>query len=221
MRVILVGGGKTTFFLTRRFQSKNYQVTIITRDEAEARAFSRDLKALVLLGDGTSPLLLRDAESTRADALLALLPRDEDNLVACQIAQRMFGVPHVVSLVNDPGNTELFQRLGIRATFSATDLLARLIEETTSVPEVMYLTPLAGGRAHVTEIVLPEDAPAVGRAIRDLKAPAGSLIASVVRGEDMLVPSGATVLVAHDRLVLISQPEGYGPLLRLLLGEHA
>ncbi len=41
----------------------------------------------------------------------------------------MFGVPHVVALVNDPENAELFHRLGITATFSATDLLARLIEE--------------------------------------------------------------------------------------------
>jgi trk system potassium uptake protein TrkA len=221
MRVILVGGGKTIYFLTKRFQSKNYHVTIITRDQAEARAFARDLQALVLLGDGTSPVLLRDAETTRADVLLALMPHDEDNLVACQIARRMFGVPHVVSLVNDPGNTELFHRLGIRATFSATDLLARLIEETTSLSQVMYLTPLAGGRAHVTEIVLPADAPAVGKAIRDLNPPAGSLIASLVRDDDVLVPSGATVLKASDRLVLISEPEGYGPLLRLLLGEHA
>jgi trk system potassium uptake protein TrkA len=133
----------------------------------------------------------------------------------------MFGVPQVVALVNDPGNMELFHRLGIRATFSATDLLARVIEERTATAEVMYLLPLAGGRAHVTEVVLPEGAPAAGRRISELNTPAGALIASVIRGEELVVPSGATTLEADDRLVLITQPEDYGPFLRLLLGKHA
>jgi trk system potassium uptake protein TrkA len=221
MRVVLIGAGKTVYFLTKRFLSKNFQVTIITRDEVEAIRFARELNALVLQGDGTTPLLLRDAEATRADAVVALMPQDEDNLVACQIAQRMFGVPQVVALVNDPGNMELFHRLGIRATFSATDLLARVIEERTATAEVMYLLPLAGGRAHVTEVVLPEGAPAAGRRISELNTPAGALIASVIRGEELVVPSGATTLEADDRLVLITQPEDYGPFLRLLLGKHA
>lgn len=221
MRVVLIGAGKTVYFLTRRFLSKNFHVTIITRDEVEAIRFARELNAVVLQGDGTTPLLLLDAEATRADAVVALMPRDEDNLVACQIAQRMFGVPQVVALVNDPGNLELFHRLGIRATFSATDLLARLIEARTATAEVMYLLPLAGGRAHVTEVVLPSGAPAAGRRISELNTPAGALIASVIRGEELVVPSGTTTLEAGDRLVLITQPEDYGPFLRLLLGKHA
>jgi trk system potassium uptake protein TrkA len=221
MRVLLVGSGKTVYFLAKRFESKNIHVTIVTSDQAEAFRFARDLKARVLVGDGTAPIMLRDGEASRADAMLALLPRDEDNLVTCQIAQRMFGVAHVVALVNDPGNIDLFHRLGIKATFSATDLLARLIEERTSLAEVMYLLPLAGGKAHVTEVLLPGDAPAVGRSVRDLSTPAGALIACVIRGEDVLVPSGATSLQAGDRLILISQPEDYGTFLRLLLGKHA
>jgi trk system potassium uptake protein TrkA len=221
MRVVLIGGGKAVYFLTKRFLSKNFHVTIITRDESESQRFARELRAQILLGDGTTPVLLRDAEATRADALVALMPRDEDNLIACQIAQRMFHVPQVVALVNDPGNIDLFQRLGIRATFSATDLLARVIEERTTSSEVMYLLPLAEGRAHVTEVVLPEGAPAAGRQISDLNTPAGALIASVIRGEALLVPGGATTLMAGDRLVLISQPGDYGPFLRLLLGERA
>ncbi len=55
MRVILVGGGKTVFFLARRFLGKNFHVTVITREAAEAKRYARDLRAQVLLGDGTSP----------------------------------------------------------------------------------------------------------------------------------------------------------------------
>lgn len=209
------------YFLAKRFVSKNFQVVVVTNDEAEARSLARDVKARILLGDGTTPLLLRDAEAGRADTLLALLPADEDNLVACQVARRMFGVPRVVSLVNDPDNVELFERLGIAVTFSATELLAQVIEERTSTSGVMALLPLAGGRAHVTEVIVPAGAPAAGRRVRDLSLPGGALIATVLRGDRVLVPSGETELAPEDRLILISQPEDHGRFLRLLLGERA
>ena len=133
----------------------------------------------------------------------------------------MFEVPRVIALVNDPGNTELFHRLGIQATFSAADLLARLIEEQAAVADLVSLLPLAGGRAHIIEVGLTDGAPAAGRAIRDLNPPEGALIAGVIRADAFLVPSGATTLLPGDRLVLLTQPEQQGPFLRLLLGEHA
>lgn len=221
MRVLVVGSGTMAYFLARRFVGRNFEVAVATSDEAGAAALARDLRATILLGDGTSPLVLRDAGADRADILLALLPHDEDNLVACQVARRMFEVPRVVSLVNDPDNVELFHCLGITTTFSATELLAQVIEERTSTTEVMSLLPLARGRVHVSEVVLPEAAPAVGRYIRDLGIPSGALIATILRAADVVVPSGDTGLQAGDQLVLISRPDDHGRFLRLLLGDQA
>jgi len=221
MRVVIVGGGKTAYFVARRFQERNFQVTLITSDPVEAQALALNLSARVLQGDGSTPTLLRDAETGRADALIALLPRDEDNLVTCLLARRLFSVDRLVALVNDPENLELFRRVGIPGTFSTADLLARLIEERTTSADVTALLPLAGGQAQVSEIVLPPGAPADGSRIRDLPLPAGALIAMVVRENGPSVPGGATVLRSGDRLLLISQPENHGPLLRALLGGGA
>lgn len=219
MRVVIVGGGKAAYFVAKRFLTKNFHVTLITTDALEAQAFAMDLKARVLHGDGTTPLLLRDAEVARADALITLMPRDEDNLVTCLVAQRLFAVPQVIALVNDPGNTELFRRVGVTGTFSTAELVTRLIEEQTGSAGLMALLPLAGGRAQVTEVVIPPGAPADGKAVQDLDLPEGALIAMVIRDERVSVPGGSVVLRAGDRLLLVSQPENYGPLLRALLGR--
>jgi trk system potassium uptake protein TrkA len=221
MRVIIVGGGKTAYFVAKRFQEQNARVTVITPEEREAQAFAMDLQARVLLGDGTTPVLLLDAEAGRADAVVAVMPRDEDNLVACLLARRLFSVERFVALVNDPENLELFQRLGISGTFSTADLLARLIGERTGSAEVTSLIPLAGGQAQVSEVVLPAGAPATGSRIQDLRLPPGTLIAMVIRESTTSVPWGGTVLRSGDRLLLICQPETYGPMLRALLGRRA
>lgn len=219
MRCILVGGGKTAYFLARDFISKGYHVTLVVRNGGEATSLSRRVHATVLHGDGSDPKLLEEAGARRADVLLALTPHDEDNLVACQLAQRMFGVPRTISVVNDPENESIFQELGITVAVSATRIIATLIEEQTTFDEITHLFPVAEGRIVVTEVRLSADAPAVDQTLQSLNLPEGALIAGILRGETVIVPRGHTQLQRADRLILVAQPDNYGEALRALMGE--
>ncbi len=127
MNVILIGGGKTTYFLARQFTGRGYRVAIINRDGTEAKQLSEQVQALVLLGDGSDPTMLEEAGAGQAQVVVALTPHDQDNLVACQLARQMYGVPRTVALVNDPENEAIFVELGVSLTFSATRTLANLI----------------------------------------------------------------------------------------------
>ncbi|MBX2999754.1 MAG: TrkA family potassium uptake protein [Caldilineaceae bacterium] len=219
MKCILVGGGKTAYFLARDFISKGYEVALIVRNGEEATALSRQVRAPVLRGDGSNPLLLEDAGARQADVLLALTPHDEDNLVACQLAQRMYGVPRTIALVNDPENEEIFRQLGITVAVSATRIIATLIEEQTSFDDITNLFAVAEGRIMVTEVHLSADAPAVDKTLQALNLPEGALVAGIVREETTIVPRGTTRLQRSDRLILVAQPDNYGVLLRALIGE--
>ena len=117
MKVILIGGGKLVYFLVRQFASKGYHLTIINQDAVEAKALARQLKATVILGDGSDPGMLKEAGAYQADIVLSLTPHDQDNLVACQIAQKRYGVPRTIALVNDPDYQEVFQQLGVTVAF--------------------------------------------------------------------------------------------------------
>lgn len=221
MRCILVGGGKTAYFLARDFISKGYHVTLVVRNGGEATSLSRRVRATVLHGDGSDPELLKEAGARRADVLLALTPHDEDNLVACQLAQRMFGVPRTISVVNDPENESIFQQLGISVAVSSTRIIATLIEEQTTFDAITNLFPVAEGRIVVTEIRLSAEAPAVDKTLQSLNLPEGALIAGILRGETVIVPRGSTQLQRSDRLILVAQPDNYGDALRALMGEGA
>lgn len=221
MRLILLGGGETVetvYFLARFFAGRGDQVTVVDPDPAEARALSRQLQATVLVGDGSEPAVLEEAGARQADVLISLAPYDPDNLVACQIAQKRFGIPRTLALVNDPDNEAVFEQLGIPEVFNATRVIGSLIEGQTLFDEITHLFPADEGRVHVTEIVLDREAPAVGCSLRELDLPAGSLIAAIIRDGQTLVPQADTQLLVADRLILIAAPEHQEACLRALAG---
>ena len=224
MNVILLGGGETVemvYFLARLFVERGYAVTVVNPYPAEAQMLSRRVKAMVLVGDGSDPLVLEEAGAREADLVLSLTPQDPDNLVACQVAQKLYGVPRTLALVNDPENEEVFHQLGVAEVFSSTKLIGSLIEGRTVFDEITQLFPADEGRLYVTEVVLDGDAPATGKTMQELDLPAESLVIAIIRDGRVLVPGGQDRMQVADRLIAIANPEQHEDLLRALAGEEA
>lgn len=219
MRVILVGGDKTVYFLARQFVRRKYHVTIINRDPVRGRELAEHTKATVVLGDGTDASRLEEAGARQADAVLALTTHDPDNLVICQIASRRFGVPRTVALVNDPDNEDVFQRLGVNVAFSATRIIGSLIEQETDFDNITTLMPLARGRINITDVRIDGDSPSVGKSLIELDLAADSLVACILRKDDVIVPRGNATIEANDHLILISDPHNEQHDLLTLCGQ--
>jgi trk system potassium uptake protein TrkA len=179
---------------------------------------ARQLSATVVCGDGSDAGILKDAGAMGADAVLAITPFDQDNLVICQLASLKFGVPRTVALANDPDNAEMFEKLGV-SSFSTTRIVGSLIEQKASMEQILNLLPVGEGRVNVTEIVLDANSPVAGKLLKDIHLPANALIAVVIRDNQPIVPRGANDLRAGDRVVLITLPENHGPVLKTITGE--
>lgn len=219
MHIMIVGGGKVVYFLTRAFISKGYKVTVINRSREECTRLARKLKATVVYGDGSDPKILEEAGANAADAMLAVTSNDQDNLVICQLADVRFGVPRTLALVNDPDNEEVFRRLGISSAFSTTRIISSLIEQRAGFEDIINLIPISEGKVNVTEVVLKEQSPVVGRTLSDIALPEGSLVACLIRAGEPIVPRGPTMLHRKDRLVVITLPETHGQVLKALTGD--
>jgi trk system potassium uptake protein TrkA len=218
MRIIIIGGDKTVYFLARQFVRRKYHVTVINRDPVRSREIAEQTKATVVLGEGSDVDRLEEAGARQADALLALTSHDQDNLIACQLAQRLFGVPRTIAMVNDPDNEPIFQRLGINVAFSATRIIGSIIDQETDFEDITALMPLARGRINVTDVRLDNLSPAVGKTLQELDLAENSLVAAIIRNEEVIVPRGATRLQEDDHLVLITQPENQKQDLEVLCG---
>jgi trk system potassium uptake protein TrkA len=218
MHIILVGGSKTVYFLARQFVRRHYHVTVINRDPVRAREIAQDTKATVVLGDGTDVNRLEEAGARSADAILAMTNHDQDNLVACQIAKKIFSVPRTIALVNDPDNEPIFKQLGVTVAFSATRLIGMILDQETNFEDITAFMPLAQGRVNVTEVRLAPGSPAVGKTLLDLELTENSLIACIIRNDEVIVPRGATQLEVDDHLLLISHPDNQKHDIEVLCG---
>ncbi len=218
MKILVVGGGNTLYFLGRSFASKGWEVVIVNRDPAECVRLARQLPAVVVCGDGSAPSVLEDAGARSADVVLAITPHDQDNLVICQLAALQFGVPRTVALANDPDNVDVFEKLGVTA-FSTTQVVGSLIEQRASLEAITNLLPVGEGRVNVTEILLDAASPVAGKQLKDIALPENALVAVLLRDKLPIVPRGATALQAGDRVVLITLPENHGPVVKYFTGE--
>ncbi|MFO7929087.1 MAG: TrkA family potassium uptake protein, partial [Candidatus Humimicrobiaceae bacterium] len=124
MNIIIVGGGKKIHFLTKSFISKGHNVTVINDDREFCRKLAKRYSAKIVNGNGTKPYILEDAEVTAADLVITLTPKDQDNLVICQLASKLFGVEKTLALVNDPENIEVFDKLGVDTTISTPGIIS-------------------------------------------------------------------------------------------------
>jgi trk system potassium uptake protein TrkA len=219
MKVLIVGGGQTLYFLSKRFLARGYEVVVINRNYEECVRLARQLKATVVNGDGSDMAVLHEAGALGAHAVLAITPNDQDNLVICQLASIKYGVPRAIALANDPDNAGIFQKLGISA-FSTTQIISGLIEERAALDEVLNLLPLGEGRVNVTEILLKEDSPVAGKQLREITLPENALVAVIIRDGRPIVPRGGNRLAPGDRVVLITLPENHGPVVKVFSGER-
>ena len=202
MRVLLVGGGKVGLYLASVLRDADHTVTVIERGEEQARALSDSTKALVLEGDGTDVDLLRAADVDRTDWVLAITGKDEDNLVACQLALTL-GAQNVLARLNDPKNRPTFDALDIPVV-AVTDLMVQVIsrEVELDVTDLMRLALLGRGKVSLVEIDIPADTP--DQRVVDLELPPPSILVSVVRGDEVIVPQAGTVISAGDRVLAVT-----------------
>jgi trk system potassium uptake protein TrkA len=135
------------------------------------------------------------------------------------VAQKRYGVPRTLALVNDPDNETIFRQLGIDEVFSATRVIGSLMEGRTLSDEITHLFPADEGRRYVTEVVLGEGALGLDKTLRELALPPESVVACILRRGEVLVPQADSRLQLADRLILITSPERQEEALKVLTGE--
>lgn len=218
MYIIVVGGGKVGFQLAKELAEANHEVLVIEQDAAKAAEITDELGDIVMEGDGCEATVLEKAGTKRADMLLAVTGDDEDNLVSCQVAKERFNVARTVARINNPKNEEIFRRLHVDITVSATSAIMAHIEQELPTHHLIPLMKLKGSGLEIVEVRIPEGSRVVGQPIKSILLPYQSMISLVV-GEDgqPKVPSGDTIVHEGDEVVAVTMHESEEALREALL----
>jgi trk system potassium uptake protein TrkA len=219
MFVLVVGGGKVGYYLTRELIQSNHEVVLMEKDRARANQIADEIGSVVIPHDGCEGKYLGEAGANRADIVAAVTGDDEDNLVICQMAKHHFDVPRTIARVNNPANEALFKHLGVDELISTTRMVLASIEQDIPVNELLHLAALGGGELELFEAHIGADSPAVGRAPRELGIPDGCTLFAIIR-DGHATPLGAeTPLQAGDKVLAIGQRDCEGALHAQLIGS--
>src|SRR3989338_2639980 len=219
MYIIVVGAGKVGYFLAKRLCQGKHTISIIEKDKNICEELAKELEALVINGDGCEPRILEEAGIDRADVVAAVTGEDEDNLIICQLAKERFNVGRTVGRVNNPDNEHTFSELGIDVPVDSTKIIAKVIEEEVSFSDFVNLMSFKRGKLAIVRVDLPSDSPVINKQIQDIQLPADSVLVSIVRGEEVIVPKGNTILKSGDDVIALTLVGNEPQLLNLLAGQ--
>jgi trk system potassium uptake protein len=216
MKVIVAGAGKLGRRVAEIIKEKN-TVVVVERDEARAGYIKNLLDIQVINGDADDPSVLLEAGIDRSDVFVAATGEDEDNLVACVLAKFEFKVRKVIGAVRNPKNQWLYNRSwGVDVALDSAQIVARVIEEEATLRDLVTLLKLRDGQVSVTEITINAGSKIVGKLVGDVELPKKCIIAAILRGTEILVPSGELKIEPEDEILFISHPDAEGSLPELV-----
>ena len=220
MYIVIAGGGKIGSYLAGVLLASGNEVAVIEETLATADRLSVQLEGryLVIHGDGCDSRYQEDAGIRQADVFVATTGQDDDNLVSCEIAQRVFNVPRCIARVNNPKNLRIFREVGIECV-SSTTLIANLIEEEALSGSMSVISALSHGNVRLQEVSIGRfrhGSDEEGVQVADVPLPLGALVVAVsskgdveVANEDTLLHPGDTAIVAADNDVFDEVREAF------------
>ncbi|MBL7209964.1 MAG: TrkA family potassium uptake protein [Dehalococcoidia bacterium] len=128
MNVVIMGCGRVGAQLAGLLDAEGHKVTVLDVDDHSFRRLPSAFGGTALVGDGTDEEILRKAGIEEADAFVAVTQGDNRNVMAAQIAKRVFSIPKVVCRIYDPLRKDVYEALGLEA-ISPTTVFAQLLKE--------------------------------------------------------------------------------------------
>ena len=221
MFVLVVGGGKVGYYLTKELLDSGHEVVLMEKDRGRADQIRDEIGSVVIAQDGCEGKYLREAGANRAEIVAAVTGDDEDNLVICQMAKHHFAVRRTIARVNNPKNEHLFRHLGVDEIISPTRMILGSIEQDIPVHELLHLAALGVGELEIIEAHLQPGSPAIGRLASALTMPPGCSLFGVIRGGVPTPLRTDTMLAEGDKVIAIGRPDCEQELRAQLIGELA
>jgi trk system potassium uptake protein TrkA len=201
MRTIFLGAGSMSLRTAKTMVERNHEVVIIERSQEVVARVQEELDCGCLLGDGTRPRVLREADPAHADVLFCLTGNDQTNLIASLVG-RSLGFQRVITRINDEEFEHVCLELGLQDLVLPTRTIGRYLAHMAEGHEVLDLSAAIRGEARIFMFVAGDAENDV--ALEALALPPGSRVALLYRDGEFQPADPAFELRRGDELVLVA-----------------
>ena len=215
-RVLIVGGGRIGYRLAALLEKKSIHTKIIEQSNDRCNALAKTLnKTVVLCGDGSDQDLLREENIRDMDALVAVTDNEETNILVSLLGKRM-GARNSITKISRFSYFPLLSTIGVDQVVSTRRSSISSILQHIRRGKILSATTLKGEQAEVLEAVALETSDIIGKPIKKVAFPKGALLVSVVRKEDIIIPTGDTVVQPGDKIIIFAKRQAVPKIEKIL-----
>lgn len=207
MRIVVVGAGKVGRVLTEQLAAEKHDIVVIDQDTDLIESLVNIYDVRGVVGNGGCYDVQKDAFEDGADLLIATTSSDETNILACLVAKKL-GTPHTIARIRNPEYEKqlhfMREELGLSMVVNPEKATAREIARVLRFPSAIKREQFCRQRFELVEYRVNEGNPLEGLQLSDLyrNIRVKILICAVARGQQTIIPTGATVLQKGDKIYL-------------------
>ena len=213
MYVIIVGCGRVGSQLASMLAQEKHDIVVIDKDPNAFKNLGATFNGVKLHGYGYDEEVLQKAHTERCDAFAAVTDLDNANIMACEVASKLYRVPRVVARVYNPESISTFQELGLEYVFG-TEIVAQTVMDKIVQGHGRHLS--IRGDVEVIEFVA---GPKIeNKRLTDIQIPNEFRICLVTRQGRNFIPWRETVLRDGDTLIAVVKTDNYSRVKQYMRG---
>ncbi len=206
-KVLIFGAGIAGIMLAKRLRKQHIQVTMLEPDHRLASRAALELDPIdveVLEGSVLDVDLLGRCHVESAQAFIALSDNDERNLMGA-LLYRKFGNGLPIVLTNEPNYIDILESIDLDTVINPRLLAVSHMLRYIRSGNVVSVAKLGAEDVEVLEFSTSNKSKLINTPIRELKLPKGSLIAAVMRKDEMFIPGGSSEIKVNDRVLIFTR----------------
>ena len=221
--VLIVGGGRVTYYLARLLQDTKIKLKIIERDLARCQELSELLpEAMIIHGDGSDQQLLLEEGISQADAFASLTGFDEENIMLSLYAATKSNAK-LITKVNRIAFEDVIDSLNLGSIIypkliTADSILQYVRAMQNSLgSNIETLYKIADDQVEALEFRVGKDAPMIGIPLEKLRLKRNLLVAGISRNRKSIMPRGKDTLEPGDSVIIVTANKGLKDLKDILI----
>ncbi|MBN2411849.1 Trk system potassium transporter TrkA [candidate division KSB1 bacterium] len=205
--IMILGGGKVGRLVTAELEKdRSINIKLIESSREKTVKIANVVKrALIILGDGTDIDLLAAEGIMDMDGYIAVTDDEETNIISCLLAKHL-GVSRTLALVNRSDYMPVMSSIGLDAAVDQQMITANAILRFIRRGNIVTFATLRGIDAEVLEIIVSNDAKIANKTLKKFKLPQNVLIGLITRKDQVLVPTGDSIILPDDKLIIFALP---------------
>ena len=215
-RALIIGGGRIGFRLARRLENIGIYCKIIETNADRCALLAEKLnKTVVLCGDGSDQSLLAEENIQDIDVVITLTNNEETNILSSLLAKRM-GAKKSITKISKFSYFPLMKAIGIEQVVSTRLSSINTLLQHIRRGKVLSAISIKGEQAEVMEAVALETSEIVDKPIKTISFPKGSLVAGIIRKDDIIIPTGESVIRPEDRVIIFARRQAIAKVEKIL-----